>query len=201
MHMTTMTREDLQKYSSAHKPEPQRADEMPPVPDNPLWLTQEPDQDAPEIIWRTSMIKIRSVDQPRAVRWYRNVLGFKLEYDQPIKAPPTPFRMAVLTAPDNIRIEITGRGRPKKRPEDTWDTGIGITFQVKDLWPVREHLIKMGVEYFDKELNGQYGPLITLLDPDNNLINIQEPNERAWREHGLDNPHEVHYKEPRIVPD
>ncbi len=196
------TEEELRSYSSEGKPEGQAADAKPPVPENPRWLTQEPEAEPQSIVWRCSMIKIRSADQPRAVRWYRNVLGFRLDYDIPIRTPVNPFRMAVLVAPDNTRIEITGRGRPHGRPADNWDVPIGITFQVQDLDRTRRHLVDMGVEYFEPELSGQYGPLITLLDPDNNLINLQFPNERAWAEHGLDTPHIPRYNpNPRYVPD
>jgi predicted enzyme related to lactoylglutathione lyase len=197
-----LTWEELQKYAADGQPEGRRAPEMPPVPAEPAWLTTEPDQNAASIVWRTSMIKFRCTDQPKMVKWYRNVLGFKLDYDIAIKAPPAPFRMAVLVAPDNTRIEITGRGRPHKRPEDTWDIPIGLTFQVKDIQAAREHCIKMGVEYFEPEIQGQYGILMTLIDPENNLINLQAPNLRAWNEHGLDNPHVAKYNpNPRYIPD
>ncbi|MGV9314033.1 VOC family protein [Streptomyces sp. NPDC003691] len=168
----------------------------------PVWLTREPDQSAPAVLWRTSMITIRAVDQPRAVRWYRNVLGFKLEFDIPIRVPDRPFRMAVLVGPDNRRVEITGRGVPKERPADVWDTPVSVTYQVDDLDAVRTHLRAMQVPYFTPEFNGQYGRLLTLLDPDRNIIKLQAPNERCIAEHNLEDPDTPRYPEsPKYVPD
>ncbi|AZK97672.1 VOC family protein [Streptomyces tsukubensis] len=168
----------------------------------PAWLTREPGQGDAPVLWRTSMITIRSVDQPRAVRWYRNVLGFKLEFDIPIRVPNRPFRMAVLVGPDNRRVEITGRGLPKGRPADVWDTPVSVTYQVDDLDAVRAHLQAMDVPYFTPEFNGQYGRLLTLLDPDHNIIKLQAPNERCVEEQNLEDPDTPRYPdEPRYVPD
>jgi predicted enzyme related to lactoylglutathione lyase len=179
-----------------------RAETMPEVPEHPLWKEREPSNDDESIVWRTSMLTIRSANQPLAVRWYRNVLGFKLDYDIAIRSPQRPFRLAVLVAPDNRRIEITGRGKSKERPQDAWDTALSFTFQVHDIEKTREHLKQMGVEYHEPELEGQYGPLITLVDPDNNLVKLQFPNERAWKEHGLHDPNTAQYNpNPTYVPD
>ncbi|MER5771851.1 VOC family protein [Streptomyces sp. NPDC001985] len=167
----------------------------------PLWLEREPSQSDESILWRTSMITIRSTDQPRAVRWYRNVLGFKLEFDIPIRVPHRPFRMAVLVGPDNRRIEITGRGVPSGKPADVWDTPVSVTFQVDDLTRAKAHLEAMGVPYFTPEFKGQYGRLLTLLDPDNNIIKIQAPNERCVSEQNLETPDTPRYLDhPRYVP-
>ncbi|MFJ8229945.1 VOC family protein [Streptomyces sp. NPDC094448] len=168
----------------------------------PAWLTREPVQGGAPVLWRTSMITIRSADQPRAVRWYRNVLGFQLEFDIPIRVPNRPFRMAVLVGPDNRRVEITGRGLPKGRPADVWDTPVSVTYQVDDLDTVRSHLQAMDVPYFTPEFNGQYGRLLTLLDPDHNIIKLQAPNERCIAEQNLEDPDTPRYPdEPRYVPD
>ncbi|MEU0988386.1 VOC family protein [Streptomyces sp. NPDC005953] len=168
----------------------------------PAWLEREPSQSDGSILWRTSMITIRSTDQPRAVRWYRNVLGFKLEFDIPIRVPNRPFRMAVLVGPDNRRIEITGRGVPSKEPVDVWDTPVSVTYQVEDLAATRAHLEAMGVPYFTPEFKGQYGMLLTILDPDNNIIKIQAPNDRCVEEQNLEDPNTPRYlDEPKYVPD
>ena len=165
-----------------------------------IWATTEPDQSADSILWRTSMVTIRSVDQPRAVRWYRNVLGFKLDYDIQIPAPK-PFRMAVLVGPDNRRLEITGKGVSKPAPTDLWASPVGVTFQVNDLEQTEKHLESMGVEPYEA-IDGQYGRLIVLVDPDNNLVKLQFPNERAWDEHNLKTPNEPVYRDnPTYVPD
>ncbi|MEO3977840.1 VOC family protein [Streptomyces sp. CAU 1734] len=168
----------------------------------PAWLEREPSQTEESILWRTSMITIRSADQPRAVRWYRNVLGFKLEFDIPIRVPNRPFRMAVLVGPDNRRVEITGRGVAAGEPADVWDTPVSVTFQVQDLAVAKAHLEAMGVPYFTPEFKGQYGRLLTVLDPDNNIIKIQAPNARCVGEQNLEDPDTPRYTaEPRYVPD
>ncbi|MYY09329.1 hypothetical protein GT204_10505 [Streptomyces sp. SID4919] len=173
-----------------------------PEPAGPPWLTREPAQSDRSVLWRTSMITIRSTDQPRAVRWYRNVLGFKLEFDVPIRVPNRPFRMAVLVGPDNRRVEITGRGVPKGEPADVWDTPVSVTYQVDDLAAAKAHLEAMGVPYFTPEFKGQYGQLLTLLDPDHNIIKIQAPNDRCVREQSLETPDIPRYlDEPRYVAD
>jgi catechol 2,3-dioxygenase-like lactoylglutathione lyase family enzyme len=165
-----------------------------------VWETTEPDHAAESILWRASMLTVRSVDQPRAVRWYRNVLGFKLEYDIPIPVPVDPFRMAVLVAPDNRRLEITGRGKPKDPPTDAWTSPVTFTLQVRDGDATEKHLKEMGVEPFEV-IDGQYGRLILLVDPDNNIVKLQVPNERAWDEHNLDDPNVPKYRDaPMYVP-
>jgi len=165
------------------------------------WETTEPDHAADSILWRASMLTVRSVDQPRAVRWYRNVLGFKLEYDIPIPAPEDPFRMAVLVGPDNRRLEITGRGKPKDAPTDAWSSPVTFTFQVNDREKTLAHLEAMGVEPFES-IEGQYGLLVLIVDPDNNIVKLQVPNERAWDEHNLADPNVPQYREnPLYVPD
>jgi catechol 2,3-dioxygenase-like lactoylglutathione lyase family enzyme len=165
------------------------------------WETREPSQQDAPVLWRTSMITIRSTDQARSVRWYRNVLGFKLEFDIPIRVPDRPFRMAVLVGPDNRRVEITGRGVAKDTPVDVWDAPVSITYQVQDLTAFRTHLETMGVPYFTPEFKGQYGMLLTLLDPDNNIIKIQVPNERCVGEQNLEDPNTPRYlDEPKYVP-
>lgn len=169
----------------------------------PRWLADEPIVGAESVVWRTAMVTINAANQPASVRWYRNVLRFDLVYDIPIRLPTgETFRMAILLAPDNRRIQINGGAQAKSQPRSSKDVAISLLFHVRDINVAKAHLRLMNVPDFEPEIAGQVGPLLSILDPDNNIVFLQEPNQKAFADLGLQTPNDpVRPKYPRYVPD
>jgi predicted enzyme related to lactoylglutathione lyase len=59
---------------------------------------------------------------------------------------------------------------------------IRMTFDVSDRDLAFERIQSMGIREYEPEFQGPYGPVFTVLDPDNNLINLLCPKTAPeWR--------------------
>lgn len=120
-------------------------------------------------------VTIQSPRYAEMLAFYRDFIGCEVKYDIEVKNANPPMRQATLIAPGDFAINITGRGIERPVPEDRWVPAIRLTFQVEDRDEARARIDQFGVREYDPEFQGPYGPVFTVMDPDNNLINLLCP--------------------------
>lgn len=146
-----------------------------------------------------SHIAIGVSDMERSVRFYRDVLGFRVTLDDPDENPDgvlsdtvaqrAPSRHAVYLRWDDGRhasfIVLTAYGKPKGRPIDLDELGIShVSFWVDDLEAIHRRLLDAEVSIFygphvgDTVAYGEEpgGKVLCLLfrDPDGILLQLDQ---------------------------
>jgi len=114
-------------------------------------------------------------DVPRAVDFYTNVLGFKLDFQN----LPAFGQVSV----DNLKLILSGKGASGSRPMPDgrnqepggWNR---VVLHVKDLAARIAELKERGMRFRNEMEVGPGGKQIQIEDPDGNPIELFEPAER-----------------------
>jgi catechol 2,3-dioxygenase-like lactoylglutathione lyase family enzyme len=115
-------------------------------------------------------------DQAKALRFYRDILGFKLKHDIPMGA----HRWLTLVSPeqpDGVELVLEPDQHPAARPFKTALVADGIpctSFGVDDVHKVHDRLTKLGVKFTQPPV--VMGPVTTAVFEDTcgNLLQIAQ---------------------------
>jgi len=120
-------------------------------------------------------VRYQVKDVPRAVDFYTNVLGFKLDFQN----LPAFGQVSV----DNLKLILSGKGASGSRPMPDgrnqepggWNR---VVLHVKDLAARIAELKERGMRFRNDMEIGPGGKQIQIEDPDGNPIELFEPAER-----------------------
>ena len=120
-------------------------------------------------------VRYQVKDVPRAVDFYTNVLGFKLDFQN----LPAFGQVSV----DNLKLILSGKGASGSRPMPDgrsqepggWNR---VVLHVKDLAARIAELKERGMRFRNEMEVGPGGKQIQIEDPDGNPIELFEPAER-----------------------
>ena len=120
-------------------------------------------------------VRYQVKDVPRAVDFYTNVLGFKLDFQN----LPAFGQVSV----DNLKLILSGKGASGSRPMPDgrnqepggWNR---VVLHVKDLAVRIAELKEHGMRFRNEMEVGPGGKQIQIEDPDGNPIELFEPAER-----------------------
>jgi len=120
-------------------------------------------------------VRYQVKDVPRAVDFYTNVLGFKLDFQN----LPAFGQVSV----DNLKLILSGKGASGSRPMPDgrnqepggWNR---VVLHVKDLAARIAELKERGMRFRNEMEIGPGGKQIQIEDPDGNPIELFEPAER-----------------------
>jgi len=120
-------------------------------------------------------VRYQVKDVPRAVDFYTNVLGFKLDFQN----LPAFGQVSV----DNLKLILSGKGASGSRPMPdgrTQEPGgwNRVVLHVKDLAARIAELKERGMRFRNDMEIGPGGKQIQIEDPDGNPIELFEPAER-----------------------
>ena len=120
-------------------------------------------------------VRYQVADVPRAVAFYTNVLGFKLDFQN----LPAFGQVSV----NNLKLILSGPGASGSRPmPDARSQAPGgwnrVVLQVKDLATRIDELKESGVHFRNAMEVGPGGKQIQVEDPDGNPVELFEPAER-----------------------
>ena len=120
-------------------------------------------------------VRYQVKDVPRAVDFYTNVLGFKLDFQN----LPAFGQVSV----DNLKLILSGKGASGSRPMPdgrTQEPGgwNRVVLHVKDLAARIAELKERGMRFRNDIEIGPGGKQIQIEDPDGNPIELFEPAER-----------------------
>ena len=121
-------------------------------------------------------VRYQVKDVSRAVTFYTEELGFKLEHQQP------PQFAAVSSGPLHILISGPGASGSRPMPDGERQEPGGwnrVVLRVADLPSLIERLKERGLRFRNEMEVGPGGKQILLLDPDGNPIELFEPAERG----------------------
>ena len=117
-------------------------------------------------------VRYQTKDVSRAVAFYTNHLGFKLEHQQ------LPAFAAISLGALHILLSGPGASGSSPMPDGSHQEPGGwnrVVLKVKDLEKVIEALKAAGVRFRNTMEVGPGGKQIQLLDPDGNAIELFEP--------------------------
>jgi len=117
-------------------------------------------------------VRYQVKDVPRAVDFYTNVLGFKLDFQK----LPAFGQVSV----DNLKLILSGKGASGSRPMPDgrsqepggWNR---VVLHVKDLAARIDELKERGMHFRNEMEVGPGGKQIQIEDPDGNPIELFEP--------------------------
>jgi glyoxylase I family protein len=121
-------------------------------------------------------VRYQTKDVSRAVAFYTQHLGFKLEHQQ------LPQFAAVSLGPLTILLSGPGASGSRPMPDGTSQEPGGwnrVVLRVDDLPSLIEQLGQAGCRFRNEMESGPGGKQIQLLDPDGNAIELFEPAARG----------------------
>ena len=121
-------------------------------------------------------VRYQVTDVSRAVAFYTEELGFKLDHQQP------PQFAAVSLGPLSLLLSGPGASGSRPMPDGAHQEPGGwtrIVLRVADLASRIEQLKERGLRFRNEMEVGPGGKQIQLLDPDGNLIELFEPGQRG----------------------
>ncbi|HJQ37556.1 MAG TPA: VOC family protein [Thermoanaerobaculia bacterium] len=121
-------------------------------------------------------VRYQTKDVSRAVAFYTQHLGFKLEHQQ------LPQFAAVSLGPLTLLLSGPGASGSRPMPDGSSQEPGGwnrVVLRVDDLPSLIEQLTRAGCRFRNELESGPGGKQIQLLDPDGNAIELFEPAARA----------------------